>query len=194
VPSRGDARTRRRARGRGREREETLRKTRGQEEKLEEKRRKNARATRWKTRGDLLLCLGVARVHLIYRTLRNAEGTTPKLNHYPSEAPALRWALRPRVASRDAPALRPYELRRVPTTLRRIFMMLRRFSTMLRRFSTMLRRFSTMLRRTAGLDRFRGLPSYARFGRSDHTQKRHGTASHVTFPKWVLGGLYKTIV
>ena len=67
-------------------------------------------------RGDLLLRLGVARVHLIYRTLRNAEGTTPKLNHYPSEAPALRRALRPRVASRNAPALRPYELRRVPTS------------------------------------------------------------------------------
>ena len=67
-------------------------KTRGREEKLEEKEKKNARATRWKTRGDLLL-LGVARVHLIYRTLRNAEGTTPKLNHYPSEAPALRRAL-----------------------------------------------------------------------------------------------------
>ena len=30
-------------------------KMRGQEEKLKEKRRKNARATRWKTRGDLLL-------------------------------------------------------------------------------------------------------------------------------------------
>jgi len=28
---------------------------------------------------------------------------------------------------------------------------------------------------TEGLDRFRGLPSYARFGRSNHTQKRHGT-------------------
>jgi len=27
--------------------------------------KKSARATRWKTRGDLLLCLGVARVHLI---------------------------------------------------------------------------------------------------------------------------------
>ena len=41
--------------------------------------------------------------------------TTPKLNHYPSEAPPLRRALRPRVASRDAPVLRPYELRRFPT-------------------------------------------------------------------------------
>jgi len=29
---------------------------------------------------------------------------------------------------------------------------------------------------TEGLDRFRGLPSYARFGRSDRTQKRHGTS------------------
>jgi len=100
------------------------------------------------------LRLGVARVHLIYQTLRNAEGTTPKLNHYPSEAPALRRALRPRVASCDAPALRPYELRRVPTTLRRFPTMLRCFSTMLQRFSTMLRRIFTMLRRTAGLDRF----------------------------------------
>jgi len=90
--------------------------------------KKSARATRWKTRGDLLLSLGVARVHLIYWTLRNAEGTTPKLNHYPSEAPALRRALRPcvascdapalrpRIASCDAPALRPYKLRRVPTS------------------------------------------------------------------------------
>ena len=26
---------------------------------------------------------------------------------------------------------------------------------------------------TEGLDRFRGLPSYARFGQSDRTQKRH---------------------
>ena len=118
-------------------------------------------------------CLGVARVHLIYRTLRNAEGTTPKLNHYPSEAPALRRALRPRVASRDAPALRPYKLRRIPTTLRR-------FPTMLRCFSTMLRRIFTMLRRTEGLDRFRGLPSYTRFGRSDRTQKRHGTTRTTT--------------
>jgi len=33
--------------------------------------------------------VGVARVHLIYRTLRNTEGVAPKLNHYPSEAPAL---------------------------------------------------------------------------------------------------------
>jgi len=48
--------------------------------------KKSTRATRWKTRGDLLLVLGVARVHLIYWTLRNAEGTTPKLSHYPSEA------------------------------------------------------------------------------------------------------------
>ena len=30
--------------------------------------------------------------------------------------------------------------------------------------------------RMEGLDRFRGLPLYARFGRSDRTQKRHGTA------------------
>ena len=126
------------------------------------------------TRGDLLLCLGVARVHLIYRTLRNAEGTTPKLNHYPSEAPALRQALRPRIASRDAPALRPYELRRIPT-------MLRRFPTMLRCFSTMLRRIFTMLQRTEGLDRFRGLPLYTRFGRSDRTQKRHGTTPYVVY-------------
>jgi len=91
--------------------------------------------------------------------VRDGGGTTPKLNHYPSEAPALR----PRVASCDAPALRPYELRRVPTTLRR--------------FPTMLRCFSTMLRRTEGLDRFRGLPSYTRFGQSNRTQKRHGTST-----------------
>jgi len=182
VPSRGDARTRRRARGRGQEREETLRKTRGREEKLEEKRRKT-RERRGGRRGEtFFFFLGVARVHLIYRTLRNAEGTTPKLNHYPSEALALRRALRPRVASCDAPALRPYELRRVPTTLRRFPTMLRCFSTMLRCFpttlqcfSTMLRRIFTMSRRTEGLDRFRGLPSYTRFGRSDRTQKRHGT-------------------
>jgi len=146
-----------------REREETLRKREGKRRNSRRREEKNARATR----GDLLLCLGVARVHLIYRTLRNAEGTTPKLNHYPSKAPALR----PRVASRDAPALRPYELRRVPTTLRR-------FPTMLRCFSTMLRRIFMMLRRTEGLDRFRGLPSYARFGQSDRTQKQHGTPDH----------------
>jgi len=158
VPSRGDARTRRRARGRGQEREETLRKREGKRRnsrRREEKRESNK--VEDEGRPSSFFFLGVARVHLIYRTLRNAEGTTPKLNHYPSEAPALRRALRPRVASRDAPALRPYELRRVPTTLRR-------FPTMLQHFPTMLRRFSTMLRRTAGLDRFRGLPSYARFG------------------------------
>jgi len=74
-------------------------------------------------RGDLLLCFGVARVHLIYRTLRNAEGTTPKLNHYPSEAPGLQQALQPRIASYDAPALQPYELQHFPTTLQRIFTM-----------------------------------------------------------------------
>jgi len=165
VPSKGDARTRRRARGRGREREETLGKREGK--------RRNSRRREEKRESDEVedegrpsfFRLGVARVHLIYRTLRNAEGTTPKLNHYPSEAPALR----PHVASRDAPALRPYELRRVPTTLRR-------FPMMLRRFSTMLRRIFMMLRRTEGLDRFRGLPSYARFGQSDRTQKRHGTS------------------
>jgi len=50
--------------------------------------------------------LGVARVHLIYRTLRNAEGATPKLCYYPSEAPVLR----PCVATRDAPVLQPYKL------------------------------------------------------------------------------------
>jgi len=32
-----------------------------------------------------------------------------------------------------------------------------------------------LMLRTEGLDRFRGLPSYVRFGRSDRTQKRHGT-------------------
>ena len=79
---------RRRARGRGREREETLRKREGK--------RRNSRRREEKRESDEVedegrpsSCLGVARVHLIYRTLRNAEGTTPKLNHYPSEAPAL---------------------------------------------------------------------------------------------------------
>ena len=91
-------------------------------------------------RGDLLLFFGVARVHLIYRTLRNAEGTTPKLNHYPSEAPALR----PHVASCDTPALRPYELRHFSTTLRRFPTMLRCFSTTLRCIFTMLRCIFTM--------------------------------------------------
>jgi len=85
-------------------------KTRGQEEKLEEKRRK-MRERRGGRRGEtFFFFIGVARVHLIYQTLRNAEGTTLKLNHYPSEAPALRRALRPRVASHDTPALRPYKL------------------------------------------------------------------------------------
>jgi len=87
--SRGDARTRRRARGRGQEREETLRKREGE--------RRNSRRREEKHESDKVedegrpssFFLGVARVHLIYRTLRNAEGTTPKLNHYPSEAPAL---------------------------------------------------------------------------------------------------------
>jgi len=89
-----------------------IEKTRGQDKKLEGKTRK-AQGQRGGRRGEtFFFCLGVARVHLIYQTLRNAEGTTPKLNHYPSEAPALRRALRPHVASRDAPALRPYELRR----------------------------------------------------------------------------------
>jgi len=32
-----------------------------------------------------------------------------------------------------------------------------------------------LMLRTEGLDRFRGLPSYTRFGRSDHTQKQYGT-------------------
>ena len=32
-----------------------------------------------------------------------------------------------------------------------------------------------LMLRMEGLDRFQGLPSYARFGRSDRTQKRHGT-------------------
>ena len=110
--SRGEPKTRGRTqqeRNEDREDARTRQETRGEN-------KKSARATRWKMRGDLLLFLGVARVHLIYRTLRNAEGTTPKLNHYPSEAPALRWALRLRVASCDAPALRPYELRRFPTS------------------------------------------------------------------------------
>jgi len=121
--SRGEPKTRgrtQRERDEDRENARTRQETRGEN-------KKSARATRWKTRGDLLFCLGVARVHLIYRTLRNAEGTTQKLNHYPSEAPALQRALRPRIASHDAPALRPYKLRRVPT-------MLRCFSTMLRCF------------------------------------------------------------
>ena len=38
---------------------------------------------------------------------------------------------------------------------------------------------------TEGLDRFRGLPSYARFGRSDHTQKRHGTTLRLRSSKHV---------
>ena len=33
-----------------------------------------------------------------------------------------------------------------------------------------------LMLRTEGLDRFRGLSSYTRFSRSDHTQKRHGTS------------------
>jgi len=111
--SRGEPKTRGRTQ---RERDEDREDTRTRQETRGENKKKSARATRWKTRGDLLLFLGVARVHLIYRTLRNAEGTTPKLNHYPSKAPALRRALRPHVASCDAPALRPYELRRVPTS------------------------------------------------------------------------------
>jgi len=90
--------------GTQRERDEDRENARTRQETRGEN-KKSARATRWKTRGDLLLRLGVARVHLIYQTLRNAEGTTPKLNHYPSEAPALRRALRPCVASCDAPAL-----------------------------------------------------------------------------------------
>jgi len=146
VPSRGNARTRRRARGRGREHEETLRKREGK--------RRNSRRREEKCKSDevedkgrpFFFRLGVARVHLIYRTLRNAEGTTPGLNHYPSEAPALRRALRPRVASRDAPALRPYELRCFSTTLRRFSTTLRRIFTMLRCIFTMLRCIFTMLR------------------------------------------------
>jgi len=111
-PKMGGGRTRR-ERDEGREDVRTRQETRGEN-------KKSARATRWKTRGDLLFFFfWVARVHLIYQTLRNAEGTTPKLNHYPSEAPALRL----RVTSCDAPALRPYELRRFSTTLRRIFTM-----------------------------------------------------------------------
>jgi len=128
--SRGDARTRRRARGRGREREETLRKRKG-ERRNSRRREEKCESDEVEDEGRRSCSLGVARVHLIYRTLRNVEGTTPKLNHYPSEALALQWALRPRVASCDAPVLRPYELRRVPT-------MLRCFSTMLRRIFTML--------------------------------------------------------
>jgi len=83
--SRGEPKTRgrtQRERDKDREDARMRQETRGEN-------KKSARATRWKTRGDLLLLLGVARVHLIYRTLRNAEGTTPKLNHYPSEALAL---------------------------------------------------------------------------------------------------------
>jgi len=110
--SRGEPKTSgrtQRERDEDRENARTRQETRGEN-------KKSARATRWKTRGDLLFCLGVARVHLIYQTLRNAEGTTPKLNRYPSEAPALQRALRPHVASCNAPALRPYELQRVPTS------------------------------------------------------------------------------
>jgi len=33
-----------------------------------------------------------------------------------------------------------------------------------------------LMLRTEGLDWFRGLPSYVRLGRSDHTQKQHRTA------------------
>jgi len=51
--------------------------------------------------------LGVARVHLIYWTLRNAEGATPKLHCHFSEALALWWALRqvlqPHIASHNTP-------------------------------------------------------------------------------------------
>jgi len=37
--------------------------------------------------------------------------------------------------------------------------------------------YDVLMLRTEGLDRFQGLPSYARFGRSDHTQKRHRTVA-----------------
>jgi len=95
-------------------------KTRGREEKLEEKRKSDEVEDEGRPSSFFL---GVARVHLIYQTLRNVEGTTLKLNHYPSEAPALRRVLQPRVASCDAPALRPYKLRCFLTTLRRFFTM-----------------------------------------------------------------------
>jgi len=36
---------------------------------------------------------------------------------------------------------------------------------------------NVLMLRTEGLDRFRGLPSYTRFGQSDRTQKRHGTTA-----------------
>jgi len=123
-----------RERDKGREDARTRQETRGEN-------KKSARATRWKTRGDLLLCLGVARVHLIYRTLRNAEGTTPKLNHYPSEAPALRRSC----ASTLRVATFPYD----------VAMFLYDVATYLH---------DVLMLRTEGLDRFRGLPSYARLG------------------------------
>jgi len=121
-----------------------IEKMRGRDKKLEGKTRK-AQGQRGGRRGETFFCcLGVARVHLIYRTLRNAEGTTPKLNHYPSEAPALRQALRPHIASRNAPALQPYELRRVPTScdvsLRCCDVSLRRCDVSLRRCDVSLRR------------------------------------------------------
>jgi len=168
------------ARERARTRGDSKKNTRRREEK-------NARATRWKTRGDLLLGLGVARVHLIYRTLRNAEGTTAKLNHYPSEAPALRRALRPRVASCNAPALRPYELRCVPTSCDvslRVATCPYDVAMFLYDVATYLH--DVLMLRTEGLDRFRGLPSYVRFGQSDRTQKRHGTPLNGHGRIWAL--------
>jgi len=99
-------------------------------------------------RGDLLLCLGVARVHLIYRTLRNAEGTTPKLNHYPSEAPALRRSC----ASTLRVATFLYDVATFPYD---VVMFLYDVATYLH---------DVLMLRTEGLDRLRGLPSYARLG------------------------------
>jgi len=46
-----------------------------------------------------------------------------------------------------------------------------------------------LMLRTEGLDRFRGLPSYARFGRSDRTQKQHGTPELRSRYQTVIGSL-----
>ena len=122
--------------------------TRGEE-------KKNARAMRWKTRGDLLVCLGVARVHLIYRTLRRHNSETKPLPLRSSGAStgastACR-ELRRSCASTLRVATFPYELQHFPTTLRCFL-------------------YDIAMFHTEGLDQFRGLPSYARFGRSDRTQ------------------------
>jgi len=72
-------------------------------------------------------------------------------------------------------------LHTVATYLHTVATYLHTVATYLHTVATYLHTVATYLHdvvmlRTEGLDRFRGLPSYARFGRSDRTQKRHGTA------------------